>query len=388
MTKDTMPPNTPTRPVKFIGLDVHKDSIAVALAEDGKPDAMSIGSFPNDEKRLRQVLRKIGRREELRVCYEAGPCGYVIHRFLERLKIDCVVVAPSLIPRKPGNRVKTDRRDARKLAVLLRNGMLTPTWVPDREHEALRDLVRAREDAVKDGTRARQRLGKFLLRLGVKAPGGVNAWTAAHTLWLNHLQMDRRAQQIVLEEYRQAIVETKARVARYESEIEACVTTGEHAAVVAALQAMRGVALVTAASIVAELGDVRRFRTPRQLMAYAGVVPSEYSSGARTLRGAVTKTGNSHLRTTALEAAWHYRHKPVVSGALAKRQEDAPAAACTIAWAAQQRLHRRYFRLIERGKAPQKAIVAVSRELLGFIWAVAMVAGEPAQHRAKRAAAA
>ena len=271
MKQDTMTSNSPTI-LKYVGLDVHKDTIAVAVAEDGKPDAIVLGTCPNDEKRLRAVLSKIGRPEQLRVCYEAGPCGYVIYRFLERLKIHCDVVAPSLIPRKPGDRVKTDRRDARKLAVMLRSGLLTSTWVPDREHEALRDLVRAREDAVKDGTRARQRLGKFLLRLGVRAPDSINPWTKPYLQWLARLQMGHAAQQVVLEEYRQDIEESMRRVVRFEREIEACVTTGDHAAVVAALQAMRGVKLVTAASIVAEVGDIRRFRTPRQLMAYAGMV--------------------------------------------------------------------------------------------------------------------
>jgi transposase len=230
------------------------------------------------------VLSKIGRPEQLRVSYEAGPCGYVMYRFLERLKIHCDVVAPSLIPRKPGDRVKTDRRDARKLAVMLRSGLLTPTWVPDPEH--------------------------------VRAPDGINPWTTPYLQWLARLQFDHTAQQVVLEEYRQDIEESKRRVARFESEIEACVTTGDHAAVVAALQAMRGVKLVTAASIVAEVGDIRRFRTPRQLMAYAGMVPSEHSSGSRTRRGAMTKSGNAHLRRVVIESGWHYRHKPVVSDAL------------------------------------------------------------------------
>ena len=196
---------------------------------------------------------------------------------------------------------------------MLRSGLLTSTWVPDREHEALRDLVRAREDAVKDGTRARQRLGKFLLRLGVRAPDSINPWTKPYLQWLARLQMGHAAQQVVLEEYRQDIEESMRRVVRFEREIEACVTTGDHAAVVAALQAMRGVKLVTAASIVAEVGDIRRFRTPRQLMAYAGMVPSEHSSGSHTRRGAMTKSGNAHLRRAVIESGWHYRHKPVVS---------------------------------------------------------------------------
>ena len=380
MTKDTTTDKGPAT-IKYVGLDVHKDTIAIAVADDSKPDGLVLGIYPNDEARLRSVLSKIGPAPGLRVCYEAGPCGYVIQRLLTRLKIDCVVVAPSLIPRKPGDRVKTDRRDARKLAVLLRTGQLTPTWIPDREHEALRDLVRAREDAVVDRTRCRQRLGKFLLRLGVLTPDGVNAWTVRHREWLTRLTMDQAAQQVVLEEYRQTLDESGRRVERLEREIESAVTTSAHVATVAALQAMRGVALVTAATIVAEVGDIRRFRTPRQLMSYAGLVPSEHSSGGRTRRGSVTKTGNAHLRRVVIESAWHNRRKPMVSEVLRKRQREAPAAAVAIAWTAQVRLNKRYHRLTERGKLPQTTVVAMARELLGFIWAVAHTA-EPQTRRA------
>jgi transposase len=295
----------------------------------------------------------------------------VIYRFLQRLKIDCVIVAPSLIPRKPGDRIKTDRRDAMSLARLLRSGELTPTWVPDDEHEALRDLVRAREDAVEDQMRARHRLGKFLLRLGIKPPVGVRAWSARHRQWLTGLKWEKPAQQLVFTEYRQTLEEVAGRITRLEREIEIRTQTSAYAATVAALQAMRGVKLVTAATIVSEVGDIARFRGPRELMAYAGMVPSEHSSGRRVCRGSITKTGNGHLRRVVIEAAWHYRHQPVVSEALRQRQREIPAPACAIAWNAQQRLNKRYRHLLARGKTSHQTVVAVGRELLGFIWAIA-----------------
>jgi transposase len=378
MTKHTTT-TEPSKTLTYVGLDVHKETIAVAVAEVGKADAQVLGIIPNDEKALRSLMRKLGPPAQLRVCYEAGPCGYVIYRFLQHLKIDCVVVAPSLIPRKPGDRIKTDRRDARKLAALFRNGLLTPTWIPDREHEALRDLVRAREDAVTDRLRTRQRLGKFLLPLGATAPEGASAGSLRYRQWLAQLSWDLPAQQIVFTEYCQALEEVGQRLVRLEREIETLTTTSAHAATIAALQAMRGVGSITAMTIVAELGDISRFRSPRQLMAYAGLVPSEHSSGRSVHRGSITKTGNAHLRRVMIESAWHCRLKPAVSKELQKRQREAPAAACAIAWNAQQRLYKRYHRLVAKGKTPHKATVAVAREFLGFIWAIAHVAPVSAQ---------
>ena len=378
MTQHTTKTGAPNQ-IKYVGLDVHKATIAVAVTELDAGEPRSLGIIPNEFDALRALLRKLGSAKSLRVCYEAGPCGYVVQRFLQRLQIDCVVVAPSLIPRKPGDRTKTDRRDARALARLLRSGELTATWIPDREHEALRDLVRAREDAVEDQLRARHRLSKLLLRLGINPPAGVKTGTTRYQSWLQGLTWDQSAQQTVFAEYRQAIEEIAQRVTRYEREIDALTKTSAHAATIAALQAMRGVKLITAATIVAEIGDIRRFRSPRQLMAYAGMVPSEHSSGSRVRRGSITKTGNAHLRRVLIETAWHARHQPVVSTALRVRQRDVSAAACAIAWTAQQRLHKRYHRLILRGKTPQKTVVAVGRELLGFIWAIAHVAQPPPQ---------
>jgi transposase len=364
---------TETFSIKYVGLDVHKETIAVAVADSGTALPRGLGIISNDTAALGVLVKKLGRPSELRVCYEAGPCGYVIQRFLEQLQIDCVIVAPSLIPRKPGDRVKTDRRDASKLARLLRSGELTPTWIPDEQHEALRDLVRAREDAIEDQLRSRNRLTKFLLRLGVKPPDGVKAWSAPYKKWLDALAWDRPVQQVVFAEYRQSLEEIQQRVTRFEREIQTLAPNTAHGPTIAALQAMRGVKLITAATIVSELGDMSRFENPRQLMAYAGMVPSESSSGRNVRRGSITKTGNAHLRRVIVETAWHYRHAPGVSGDLRKRQREVPAPACTIAWNAQQRLNKRYRHLLIRGKTKHQTVVAIGRELLGFIWAIASV---------------
>ncbi|HVA33795.1 MAG TPA: IS110 family transposase [Candidatus Baltobacteraceae bacterium] len=362
-----------SEPQKFVGLDVHKETIAVAVADRGREAPRSLGVIRNDLDELRKVLRRLGSPASLEVCYEAGPCGYVVYRFLQRLKIECTIVAPSLIPRKPGDRIKTDRRDALALARLLRSGELTATWVPDPQHEALRDLVRAREDAVEDHLRARHRLGKFLLRLGIAPPAGVRAWTVRHRQWLDNLRWQDRAQELVFSEYRHNIEEIKQRVLRLEKELGALAQNSPHAPTIVALQAMRGVKLVTAASIVSEIGDIGRFQTPRQLMAYAGLVPSEHSSGNRVNRGNITKNGNAHLRRVIVEAAWHTRHRPLVTPLLRQRQRGVLPQVCTIAWNAQQRLYKRYCHLTARGKSRPQAVVAIAREFLGFIWAIGQV---------------
>jgi transposase len=282
-----------------------------------------------------------------------------------------VVVAPSLVPKKPGDRIKTDRRDARLLARLLRAGELTPVWVPDEDHKALRDLVRAREDAREDRQRKRNQLGKFLLRLGLHPPTGVRAWTVRYRQWLDRLELERPAQQIVLREYIYALDEAGARLKRLEQQLETLAEASEQAPLLAALQALRGVRIVTAATLVAELGDITRFGSPKQLMSYAGLVPSEDSSGTRQRRGRITKSGNAHVRRVTVEAAWHYRHPPRVSQTLRKRQEAVPQTVRDISWKAQQRLNGKFQRLVYRGKPSQKAVVAAARELLGFIWALA-----------------
>jgi transposase len=361
--------------ITFVGLDVHKETVSVAYAEPDGGESVYWGRIPNRAERISQAMRLLQQRRGglggLLVGYEAGPCGFAVYRQLQRLGIPCVVVAPSLIPTKPGDRVKTDRRDALKLARLLRNGDLTPAWVPDEEHEALRDVTRAREDAVQDLQRARQRLSKFLLRLELRPPTGVKAWTKRYRDWLQPLKIGTPAQDGVLAEYRVAIMQAEDRIARLETTMRTVAAEGPHAPLIAALQTMRGIQAVTAITVVAELGDMTRFRSPRQLMSYAGVVPREDSSGGRQQRGAITKAGNAHLRRVAVESVWHYRHAPQVGKALKRRQQGLPEPVTAIAYRAQVRLHRRYGHLLKAGKPIQKVAVALVREWLGFLWAIA-----------------
>ena len=277
--------------VTFVGMDVHKETIAVAVADGRGGEVRSLGVMPNTPEAIRKLVRRLGPTKRLACACEARPCGYVLYRQLSRLGARCVVVAPSLIPTNPGDRVKTDRRDATKLVRLLRSGELTPVWVPDEDHEALRDLTRAREDARVDLLRARHRLSKFLLRLGLVLPAGAKPWGVKHRQWLQGLTLARASQQIVLREYLLAVEQVQERLRRLEAELVEAATTSQHAVVIAALQALRGVGLVTAVTLVAELGDLRRFRTPRELMAYAGVVPAESSSGPRHHRGQLRRRG-------------------------------------------------------------------------------------------------
>ncbi len=351
---------------RFVGLDVHKETIAVAVAR-GDSAAESLGSIPNDADAVVKLVHRLGADDGL-WCYEAGPCGYELQRLLSELGVNCIVVAPSLIPTKPGDRVKTDRRDALKLARLLRSGDLTAVWVPDAAHEAFRDLTRARQAAQEDLTRVRHRLTKLLLRLGVRAPA--TAWSKAYRQWLDALTLPQSLQQLVLDETRLAVAQGEQRVERLTAAITEAALQVSQAAPIAAWQSLRGIRLTTAAMLGAEIGDVTRFRSPRELMAYAGVVPSEYSSGGSTRRGRITKTGNAHLRFALVEAAWHYRHGPRLSKALKARQQGQPAEVLAIAERAQRRLNSRYRHLVAR-KTKQQAVVAVARELLGFIWAIA-----------------
>jgi transposase len=358
--------------VRFIGLDVHAETIAVAAAEPAG-EVRSLGVIPNRIESIRKLVKKLGPVKQLRVCYEAGPTGYVVYWQLTALGVKCEVVAPTLVPVKAGDRVKTDRRDALKLARSYRAGDLTPVWVPDAAHEALRDLVRAREAAKKDQLRARHRLGKFLLRHGRRPPTVMNAWTRAHLAWVKSaVHFDQLAQEATLLDYLHEVEHVAARLARLESAIDAAVTLApaRMRAVIDALQALRGVALVTAVTIAAEVGELSRFAKPRQLMGYSGAVASEASSGQRTRRGGITKAGNAHLRRVIVEAAWAYRYRPAVGAALRKRQATASAEVKAIAWKAQHRLHGRYRALTARGKCKQQVVTAIARELLGFIWAI------------------
>lgn len=369
---------------RFVALDVHKETIVVAVADLDFADPVDYGAISNRPEEIRKLMRRLGSPNQLLFCYEAGPCGYGVYRQLTAMGARCQVVAPSLIPRRPGDRVKTDRRDARNLARLLRSGDLTSVWVPDEEHESLRDLVRAREDARVDRQRKRQQLGKCLLRWGVYPPAGVRSWTLRYRRWLEGLRWEHPSQGVVFREYLYGLDEASSRLLRLEQQLEVAAGASDHAVVLQALQALRGVKLVTAATLVAELGDITRFDSPVQLMGYAGLVPREHSSGERQRRGQITKTGNARLRRIVVEASWHYRHPPRVSKALCERQESVPQRVRDLSWKAQQRLNRKYHRLLKRGKPSQKAVVAVARELLGFVWAIAH---EIAADRASTAAA-
>jgi transposase len=359
--------------VRFVGLDVHAATIAVAVAER-HGEVRSLGVIPHTPDAVRRLVRQLGPPATLRCCYEAGPTGYGLYWQLVALGVACEVVAPTLVPVRAGDRIKTDRRDAEKLARCYRAGDLTPVWVPDAAHEALRDLVRARDAAKKDQLRARHRLGKFLLRQGRPRPTTVKQpWTAGHLAWIRTLQFDQRAQQTVLVDYLHEVEHVATRLARLEAAITDAVAhmPAEMAALVRALQALRGVATVTAVTVVAEVGDLTRFTNPRQLMAYGGLVPRERTSGAHRRQGGITKTGNAHLRRVVGEAAWAYRYGPAIRAPLRARHAGLDPAVVAIAWKAQHRLHHRYRQMTARGKPHNQIITAVGRELLGFIWAIA-----------------
>jgi transposase len=359
--------------VRFLGLDVHADTIAVAVAEpDG--EVRPLGIIPNRLESIRKLVKKLGPAGNLRACYEAGPTGYVLYWQLTELGVNCQVVAPSLIPTKAGDRVKTDRRDAAKLARSHRSGDLTAVWVPDAVHEALRDLVRAREDAKQDQLRALHRLGKFLLRHGKRPDGWMKAWTGKYMEWLQrNVQFEIAALEATFLDYVHEVSHQAERISELEKAIDSAIAEAppQMRAVIEALQALRGVAKITAVTIVAEVGSFSRFENPRSLMGYSGMVSSEFSSGNRIRRGGITKTGNAHLRRVIGEAAWAYQRRPWVGGLLRKRQQGLDQEVKDIAWKAQGRLHSRYTKLTARGKNKNQTVVAVGRELLGFIWAIA-----------------
>ena len=358
---------------RFLGLDVHAKTISVAVAEAGRDgEVRSLGTIPNTRDSVKRLLKKLGPARRLRACYEAGPTGYVLYWQLTELGVECEVVAPTLVPVKAGDRVKTDRRDAEKLARSYRSGDLTAVWVPDRAHEALRDLVRARESAKKDQLRARHRLAKFLLRHGRRPEKAMKLWSKGHLEWANTITFDEPALNVTLADYVTEVRHAGERIERLEHFIDAAVETAspQLRAVVDALQALRGVAKTTAVTIATELGRLSRFEAPHKLMGYAGLVPSEHTSGGRPRRGAITRTGNAHLRRVLVESAWAYRWRPRISRTLRSRQRSVSEGVKAIAWKAQHRLHGRMLRLVSRGKPPQKAVAAVARELLGFIWAI------------------
>jgi len=357
--------------IRHVGLDVDSERIAVAVAEPGG-EVRSLGSIPYREESVRQLMKKLGPPSRLRVCYEAGPHGYGLYWQLSKLGVHCDVIAPTLVPVKSGDRVKTNRRDAEKLARCYRSGDLTAVWVPDAAHEALRDLVRAREVAKKDQLRARHRLGKFLLRRGLRAAAGVKSWTAKHLLWVKTLRFEQAAQEATFLDYLHEVEHAVERVARLEQAIDQAMESVpvEMRAVIAGLQALRGIKRVSAATIVAEVGPLSRFSRPKQLMGYSGMTSSEDSTGSSVRRGGITKTGNAHLRRIVGEAAWAYQHRPAMSPLIKKRQEGLSEEVKEIAWKAQHRLCTRYRRLMAKGKIRQKVATAIGRELLGFIWAI------------------
>ena len=362
------------KPITYVGLDVHKDTIAIALAEaDKRGEVREHGKIANTPSALKALTTKLARGgHELRFCYEAGPCGYGIQRQLSADGHECVVVAPSLIPRKPGECIKTDRRDAINLAKLHRAGELTPVWVPDPMHEAIRDLVRARLAAVRALRQARQQLSGFLLRHGHHY--NRTAWTLMYRRWLAGLRFDQPIHHIVLEECIAAVEAATARRNRLEAHIDAMLPDWSLAPVVRSLQALRGMAMVAAATLVAELGDITRFAKPSQLMAYLGLVPSEHSSGNTRRQGGITKAGNGAARRVLIEVAWSYRFPARISREQLLRQESLAKPIRDTAWKAQERLCRRYRKLTRAGKLPTVATAAIARELAGFVWAIAQQA--------------
>jgi len=356
--------------ITYVGLDAHQETIHAAILLPGAARPVE-ESLANTPEAIRRFVRRLRRRApgEVVCAYEAGPLGYGLMRQLEELGVGCVVVAPALIPRKPGERIKTDRRDARKLAELLRAGLLTSVHAPTPEQEAVRDLCRAREAAKGDQKRLRHRLAKFLVRRELRWTRGRKMWTRAHREWLRGQRLAHPADQAILDDLLLALEQLEGRLAALDAQIEKWAQEAPWAEPVAGLRCFRGIDTLTALALVAEVHDWRRFPTPRALMAYLGLVPSEHSSGGSERRGAITKTGNARVRRLLVEAAWHYRHRPAVGYRLQERRRGQPPRVIAIADRAQQRLHARTQRLRARGKPHNQVVTAVARELVGFLWA-------------------
>ena len=354
---------------KHVGLDVHKDTIAVAIAAEDS-EVRFYGEIANNPTAIIKLVKLLSKEGELvAFCYEAGGCGYKIYRQLTAMGKECIVVAPSLIPRKAGERVKTDRRDSINLARLYRAGELTPVWVPEDEQEALRDLTRAREDMKHFERQAKQRLLAFLLRHGWVYSGKAR-WTHAHYRWMETVKFDRQAQQIVFQEYKDIVNSFGTRVDEIESQMQIHAKESLSWPVIESLMSLRGVNFITAFTLIAEIGDLQRFASAPKLMAYLGLVPSERSSGNSVRRGGITKTGNSHVRRVLIEAAWTYRFAARRTPIIQRRMDKVPAAIQEISWSAQKRLCQRYKTLQTNGKLKVQVCTAVARELTGFIWAI------------------
>lgn len=362
-----------------VALDDSKRKVVVAILRPGGTEPAQ-REMPKEPHHIQRLFRRLKREGPVEACYEAGVSGYDLYRQITACEVPCQVIAPALTPRRPGQRVKTDRRDARKLVRLFRAGELTPIHVPDEAEEAGRDLVRCREDVRRDVLRWRHRLLKLLDRHGRLWVAGKN-WTQRHWAWIRRQQFDLPPLQRAFEATLFALEQALARLAELDKEIEALAETEPYREPVGWLRSFRGIDTLSAMVLLAEVVDFQRFRRPRELMAYLGLVPSEYSSGETQRRGALTKAGNTHARRVLVEAAWHYRHRPTVGRALASRSQGQPPAIVAQAWRAQQRLHRRYRHLVGHGKRPPVAVAAIARELVGFIWA-AMTGRESRRHAA------
>lgn len=358
----------------YIGLDVHKDTIAISVARSGRAAPESWGEIANKSKKVAKLVERLAAEfgsEVLLFAYEAGPCGYGLYRQLLSLGQDCQVVAPSKIPANPGERIKTDRRDAAKLARLSRSGELTRVWVPDAEQEAMRDLTRARDDIKAQQHKARQQLNAFVLRHGHHWPSTKSRWTQSHYNWLESLRFEHDWQQVVLQEYINAVKAADQRLAQLAAQMERVLPQWSLAPVVASLVALRGIDKLSAMVLLAELGDLTRFDSPKQLMAFLGLVPSEHSTGQRRRQGGITKTGNGRARRMLIESAWSYRFPPRQTAHLKRKSAAASDEAQQIAWRAQKRLCGRYKTLLQSGKNTKQTTTAVARELVGFIWDIA-----------------
>ena len=365
--------NTMQKSVYYIGLDVHKESVAIAYSKlNSRSEAIYHGTCGGSNPAVEKALRKLAKQlkvkfQDLNICYEAGPTGFVLGRRLIQLGLDCVLCAPSKTERKLGDKIKTDKRDALKLAQIFKNGDITTVRIPPELDEALRDVCRARTDAVDDLSRGKQRLGAFLLRHGFRYSGSAR-WSAAHMRYLRELTMPTDAQKVVLEFYIQTIDLYESRVTQLKDKLIELLQDWEWKPVVDALMGCKGFQEVAASTIISELGDLRRFENPRKLMAFVGLVPTEHSSGGTRRQGSITKCGNSHARWMLVECAQHFRKAPKIGAALTTRQQNLSAEVKELSWRMQNRLHKRYVKLKARGKHENKCMVAIAREIVSFIW--------------------